>query len=92
MGKDGEKTSWKERNVTLPAGLIGMALSAAISAGGVKIADNAWPTEVEVRLALIEQQQTANLAILTALAKHHGVDVALLKLTAPDNTKQGKGP
>jgi hypothetical protein len=87
MAEEDKKGSWKERNVSLPAGLIGLVITSALSAGTVKVADNAWPTEVEVRLALIEEQQADNLAILTALAKHHGVDPALLSLEEKDKEK-----
>jgi hypothetical protein len=87
--EEAEPTSWKDRNVTLPAGLIAMGLSAVISVGGVKIADNAWPTEVEVRLALIENRQQETLQILGFLATHHGVDPALLPAAA---TPKKKGP
>lgn len=79
--KDKDKTdaSWREKSVTLPGGLLALLLSSALSAGGVKLADNAWPTEVEVRLALIEKQQQESRAILLFLAEHHGVDPVLLR-------------
>ncbi|MEE9365176.1 MAG: hypothetical protein V3W44_00680 [Dehalococcoidales bacterium] len=58
-------------------------VTALLSAGGIKVADNAWPTEIEVRLALIEKQQQETLQILSFLATHHGVDPGLLHL-APE--------
>jgi hypothetical protein len=61
--------------------LAAIIVTALLSAGGVKVADNAWPTEIEVRLALIEKQQQETLQILAFLATHHGVDPGLLHLT-----------
>jgi hypothetical protein len=85
MAKDDkEKTSWRDKNVSLPAGLIVAVLSAFLSAGGIKLADNAWPTKVEVRLALIEKQQKDTLTMLGALAAHHNIDPKLLSLPNGD--------
>ena len=66
-----KKVPWKEQRVSAPAGLISMIIAAVISAAGVKVADTAWPTEVEVRLAKIEQSQGEMLKIVGFLANHH---------------------
>ena len=69
--KSPPKVPWKEQRVSAPAGLISMIVAAAISAGGVKLADTAWPTDVEVRLAKSEQSHTQMLEIVGFLAQHH---------------------
>ena len=86
------KTSWKDQRISAPAGLVAVLLTSLISAGGMKAADKAWPTEVEVRLARIETKQEEIHRVVILLGNYHMVASKPTKSTQPTPSGGAVGP